>query len=155
MALNYLVDSAMDSECVSSIQNNKSVYSTFGDIIISNVESIQTKRRHPTYYPSRQADTYRAPTEFQILILIQNATIGRKQDTHELTIYLEETTFQTKNGGRRRRRRRETMKRSTLNIVRDKTHGLVILIMSRDENDYNLMTNTTTYSPLRVNNKYI
>ena len=36
------------------------------------------------------------------------------------------------------------MKRSTLNINRDKTHGLGILIMSQDKNDYNLMTNTTT-----------
>ena len=43
----------MDSECVPSLQNNKSVHSTFGDssaIISKGAELIQTKRRHPTFY---------------------------------------------------------------------------------------------------------
>merc|ERR1712238_360955 len=84
--------------------------------------------------------------EFQIRIRIQNSTIGRRQQHIIPTTSVEEQHLQTKDGGRTRRRRRKTMKRSTLNIVRDKTYGVVILIMSRDENDYNLMTNTTTSS---------
>ena len=118
MALNYLVDAEWIPNASHRLETTRAstARSVIIGIISKGAESIQTKRRHPTYYPSRQADTYRASTEFQILILIQNATIGRKQDTHELTIYLEETTFQTKNGGRRRRRRRKTMKRSTSTI---------------------------------------
>merc|ERR1712238_143922 len=84
--------------------------------------------------------------EFQIRIRIQNSTIGRRQQHIIPTTSVEEQHLQTKDGGRTRRRRRKTMKRSTLTIDhRDKTRGLGIPFMSRYiENDYNLMTNTTT-----------
>ena len=138
MALNYLVD-AMDSE--GHIDRTRES-GTFGDHLKGD-ESPQTKGIH-TLLLVEASRHVQSSHRFQIRIRIQNSTIGRRQQHIIPTTSVEEQHLQTKDGGRRRKRRRKTMKRSTLNIVRDKTYGVVILIMSRDENDYNLMTNTTT-----------
>ena len=109
-----MVDAATDS--IDPKQQERPARSVILVIISKGAESTQDREKFR--YTSRRGDQRKENNAHKslILILIQNAFVVRKQDTHELTIYLEETTFETKDGRRKRRRKKKSMKRSTSTI---------------------------------------
>ena len=137
MALNYLVDTLLDSECV--IDQKQERPSTFGDqssfddhLKGCRIESTQ-KENDTLYDTTRRGDRRKQRSR----ILDSNSEPIHRTETrntlYRLMLCQGETTFQTKDAGRRRRKK--TMKRSksierlSYNRISNKIHGLVILIM--------------------------
>ena len=153
MALNYLVD-AMDSECVTSIGQERQARSVINHhlMIISRVTNRHRLKEDNTIYDTTRWGDRRIQRS---RILNSNSElIHRTKTRHTWTDYISgRNNISNEGWGEEEEERRRWKDQRWISI--ETRHGVVILIMSRDENDYNLMTNTTTYSSLRVNNKYI